>query len=146
MSEDELLARLRALAAEADPAPEHVLAAARAARARVSLEDELLDLRDDSFATAATGLRAGGGTRVLRFGTADCTVELEVAGEGPRTVVGQIDPAGGGEVELAHGGGVLRAPVDGAGRFRIGTVPTGAVSLAWTAPGGQRIRTAWVAI
>lgn len=146
MSEDELLERLRALAGEADAPPAHVLAGALAARTRVALEDELLDLRSDSFAGAAATTRAGPGTRVLRFGTPDCAVELEVAGEGYRTVVGQLDPAAGGEVELTHAGGVVRAPVDDLGRFRLGPVPPGPVSLAWTASAGRRVRTAWVAV
>ena len=144
--DDELLERLRAAATEADAPSEHVLAAARGARARVSLDDELLELRFDSFVDApVTAARSGSGARLLRFGTAECTVELELTGTDPLGVVGQVAPAPD-DVELTHAGGVTSVPADDLGRFTVATVPRGPASLAWTAPGGRRVRTTWVAI
>jgi hypothetical protein len=147
MNEDELLDRLRAAAAEADPPPEHVLAAARGAFARVGLEGELLELQFDSSVDAATaGARSGAGRRLLRFEAADRAVELQLLGPGPVGVVGQVTPATADGVELAHTGGVARADTDDLGRFTLDAIPRGPVSLAWTAPDGSRVRTSWVAI
>jgi hypothetical protein len=145
MNEDELLDRLRAAAGEADPPPEHVLAAARAAHTRAALEGELLELSFDTLVDAA-GTRAGGGTRVLRFGTPECSAELELAGTRAVAVVGQISPLAVDGVELIHAKGVARAPTDQLGRFTLDAVPPGPASLAWTVPDGRRLRTSWVAI
>jgi hypothetical protein len=146
VNEEELLERLRAAARDADPAPEHVLAAARAAGARVGLEGELLELRFDSLVDAGEATRAGGGHRLLRFGMPDCSVEVEVRGGPTLGVVGQMAPPGPGEVELAHAGGVTRVPVDDLGRFRLDGVSPGPASLAWAGIAGGVVRTAWVAI
>ena len=143
--EDELLERLRRAAAEADGPPEHVLAAARAARTWAGVEGALLDLRADSLVDAAA-TRNGVGARVLRFGSPDCTAELQVSGPGPLDVVGQVDPAGTAAVELTHAGGTATATVDRLGRFSIAGIPPGPASLAWREPGGRRVRTAWVGI
>jgi hypothetical protein len=146
MNEDDLLERLRTAARDADPPPHHVLDAARAAGARVGLEGELLELRFDSLVDAGAATRAGPGGRVLRFGAPDCTVEVELRGARAVDVVGQLAPAGPDEVELTHAGGRTRAPVDDLGRFTVEGVPAGPASLAWTAPDGGRVRTAWVAL
>jgi hypothetical protein len=146
MNEEELLGRLRAAARAVDPPPERVVAAARAAHARVGLEGELLELRFDSLVDAGTAARAGPGARLLRFGTPDCTVEVEVRGERSLDVVGQVAPTGPAVVELAHAGGVVRVAVDDLGRFRIGGVRPGPASFGWAGSGGGRVHTAWVAI
>ena len=147
MSDDELLERLRRAAAEADPPPEHVLEAARGAFAWAGAEGELLDLRfDSSVDSAAAATRAGGGPRVLRFGSPGCTAELELTGDGPWVVVGQVDPAGVGAIEVRTSGGDFRAPLDDIGRFTVDGVPAGPVSLTWTTPDGRHLRTAWVGL
>ena len=141
--EDELLERLRRAAAEADGPPEHVLAAARAARTWAGVEGALLDLRADSLVDASA---TRNGARVLRFGSPDRTAELQVSGPGPLDVVGQVDPAGTAAVELTHAEGTATATVDRLGRFWIAGIPPGPASLAWREPGGRRVRTAWVGI
>jgi hypothetical protein len=147
VNEDELLERLRAAATEADGPPEHVVGAARAAHAVVAFEGELLELAFDTLVDAdGAGTRAGGGRRVLRFGTPDCSAELELVGIRPVAVVGQISPVAVDGVQLTHAGGVARAPADDLGRFTLDGVPPGPCSLAWTAPDGRRLRTSWVAI
>jgi hypothetical protein len=137
--------RLRRAAAEVDGPPGHVLAAARAARAWVGVEGELLDLRADSLVDAST-TRNGTGARVLRFGSPVCTAEVQVSGPGPVVLVGQVDPAGTAAVELTHAGGTATATVDPLGRFTIAGIPPGPASLTWREPGGRRVRTAWVGI
>jgi hypothetical protein len=147
VNEDELLERLRAAATEADGPPDHVVAAARAAHATVALEGELLELAFDTLVDAdGAGTRAGGGRRVLRFGSPDCRAELELAGTRPVAVVGQISPAAVDGVELTHAGGVAHALADELGRFAVDDVSPGPCSLAWTTPDGRRLRTSWVAI
>ena len=147
MTDDELLDRLRSAASEADPPPEHVVAAARAAHAWASLRNDLLELRFDSLVdTGAAGTRPGARPRVLRFATAECTAELELTGPGPVAVVGQVTPGGPGGVELTHSGGVARSATDELGRFALEAIPPGPASLAWTNPEGRRLRTSWVAI
>jgi hypothetical protein len=147
VTEDELLERLRAAATEADPPPGHVIEGARAAHTLARLDGELLELRFDSLVDAAGArTRAGGGARLLRFGTDECTVELEVRGEGPVGVVGQVAPPGSAGVELTSTAGVVRAGTDDLGRFTLDGVPRGPVSLAWTVTDGRRMRTSWVAV
>jgi hypothetical protein len=146
-ADDGLLERLRRAGAEADPPPAHVLDAARGAFAWASAEGDLLDLRfDSSVDSAEAATRAGDGPRVLRFASQGCTAELELTGEGPWAVVGQVDPAGSGAVELRTSSGELRAPLDGIGRFTVDGVPPGPVSLAWSTADGRRLRTAWVGL
>jgi hypothetical protein len=146
MNEDELLERLRIAARDVDPPPAPVVAAARAAHARVGLEGELLELRFDSLVDAGVATRAGDAARLLRFGRPDCTVEVEVRGERSLDVVGQLAPAGPDQVELVHAGGRLRAPVDDLGRFHASGVAPGPASLAWAGAGEGLVHTAWVAI
>ncbi len=147
MTDDELLDGLRAAASEADPVPEHVLAAARAARVWADVDVELLELRFDSLVDGGrTATRSGGGARVLRFAAHGATAELHLAGTGAVAVVGQLDPAAGGEVELRHAGGATRAPVDDLGRFTLDGIPPGPATLRWDAPDGRRVRTAWVVV
>jgi len=147
MSDDELLDRLRRAATEADPPPAHVVDAARGAFAWASAEGDLLDLRfDSSVDSAAAATRAAGGPRVLRFASQGCTAELELTGEGPWAVVGQVDPAAQGVVELRTSGGELSAPLDDLGRFTLDGVPPGPLSLSWSTEGGRRLRTAWVGL
>jgi hypothetical protein len=147
VTDDELLAGLRAAASEADPVPEHVLAAARAAHVWAAVEGELLELRFDSLLDSGqTATRSGGGGRVLRFAAPGATAELHVAGTGAVAVVGQLDPAAAGEVELRHAGGAARAPVDDLGRFTLDGIPPGPATLRWEAPDGRPVRTAWIVI
>jgi hypothetical protein len=145
VTEDELLERLRRAVAEADGPPQHVLDAARAARTWADVDGELLDLRADSLVDA-TATRNGGGARLLRFGTPDRTVELQVSGLGTVDVVGQVEPAGTDAVELTHAGGTAIATVDRLGRFTVSGIPAGPASLAWREADGHRVRTAWVGI
>jgi hypothetical protein len=146
VSDDELLERLRVVADEADPVPDEVLGAARAALGWRRVDAELLELVDDSLLEAGSGTRDGSGMRLLGFASAagDCVVELQVKGTTHRSIVGQIDPPAADAVRLRHAGGVATAGVDDVGRFEFRAVAPGPAALSWTTPEGRRAGTAWV--
>jgi len=149
MEDDALLADLAALLGRVDPVPPEVTLAARSAFAWRALDDELAELLYDSAVDEAplAGVRSAGGPRMLSFGGADLTVELEVAPDGPaRRLVGQLVPPGQAEIEIRHQAGSLETAADELGRFAIGGVPAGPMSIRCRSAKGQAVSTAWVTV
>lgn len=143
--DDALEARLRALAVEADPPPEWVRAAARAAFAVRDLDAELAELVADSWADDAVLTRDSGDVlRMLSFETGDVRIEVDVepGADGARlhgVVVGLA-----GELTVVHAGGRTAVPVEDGGRFDVAGIPAGPVRLEGTTVAGVRVATAWV--
>ncbi len=103
--DETLLGELRRVMGDADPVPDHVVAAAELALDWRTIDDELAELLHDSSELAA-GVRAESGARMLSFGAGGLTIELEVAGEGAeRTLTGQLDPPARARIEVRHAGG-----------------------------------------
>ena len=81
-ADDELIARLRRVAARADPVPEALLAAASAAFGLRELDVRVAELvRDSAVGASATAVR-GLGARMLSFEAADAVIECEVTARG----------------------------------------------------------------
>jgi hypothetical protein len=153
--DDLLLEQLRATAAEADPVPEPVLAAARGSYTWRTIDAELAELAYDSVldAEGAALVRsggAGGEARLLTFEAIDLTIEVEVSAAGAeRHLVGQLVPASPAIVEVRHPGGEVAVEVDRLGRFAAGPIGAGAVSLRCRRAGPTAVatvKTEWVTI
>ncbi|MFC0529410.1 hypothetical protein [Phytohabitans kaempferiae] len=148
--DDALMADLRRIAAEVDPVPPGVIAAARAAIATRHLDHELATLLADS-ADVDAGLLfetvRGPGTesRLLTYegGGVQVDVDLGRSGSGLR-VIGQFtDEVTDCAVEGGDGGRV-EVDVDELGRFVVDLVPAGPIRLRYRGEGGHLVRTAWL--
>jgi len=141
--DETLLGELRRVMGDADPVPDHVVAAAELALDWRTIDDELAELLHDS-SEQAVGVRAESGARMLSFGGDGLTIELEVAGEGPeRTLTGQLDPPAPARIEIRHPGGVTEVEADAQGRFIARGVPAGTVSLRCLV-GPRAVATPWL--
>ncbi len=139
-AEEELMARLRAAAAELDPVPQHVLAAARAALATRRLDEELATLVADS-ALADAGVRAADAdVRLLSFEAGEVSLELQVEYRGDEVSVRGLVTGAAGDAVVEVAGERHPVPVDegwfavtglprGATRVVVGTVVTSWVQL-----------------
>jgi len=141
--DETLLGELRRVMGDADPVPDHVVAAAELALDWRTIDDELAELLHDSSELPA-GVRAEAGARMLSFGGDGLTIELEVAGEGPeRTLTGQLDPPAPARIEVRHPGGVTEVEADAQGRFIARGVRAGTVSLRCLV-GPRAVATPWL--
>jgi hypothetical protein len=145
-----LLDELRALAADDDPVPERVLAAARGSLTWRTIDAELAALVYDSALDAErlTAVRSEDAVRLLTFETAELAIELEVTLAGSsRQLLGQLVPPGPGLVEIRHAGGTLELEADELGRFGADGIEHGPVSLRCRLEqGGAAVETEWVTI
>jgi len=161
VDDDELLAELRMLFAEADPVDPMIFQQARLAYGWRTIDADLAELAYDSLADrdVMAALRDGGltasGPRLLGFGT-DLTgedddavsVEVEVVSDGAGAVLlGQIVPPGPATVQVARLGPAGRSGqtvrADPLGRFRIAPAPTGPARLR-IETGDRVVETSWV--
>lgn len=170
---DPLLDDLAELFDRVDPVPAHVLAAADAAVEVVAAWRDLDSVdyggllgvvTDTALTPEAAGVRAGGGPRLVTFGTnsgdperrgdagshldlqVEVEVEVGVEPAGTLRLVGLVVPTGPGELEVRSPGGAVRVPVDELGRFRAVGVPAGPLSLVLYYPGRQAIPTDWITV
>ena len=151
--DDELLAWLRRIAAEADPVPELVIQAARSAFGLRDLDARLAELvRDSAVDVPATAVR-GGDRRMLSFEAGDVAVECEITERDlRRDILGQLvgGLAAGIDAEVA-GTEVtstqrVTVPVDERGRFSVRDLPAGPVRLRCRLADGTTVVTSWAAM
>jgi hypothetical protein len=147
-ADDELIARLRRVAARADPVPEALLAAASAAFGLRELDVRVAELvRDSAVGASATAVR-GLGARMLSFEAADAVIECEVTARGSRRdVIGQLVGAVAAllQVQVADARAVDVA-VDDHGRFSVGNLPAGPFRLRCSLTDGSTLLTSWTAV
>jgi hypothetical protein len=162
--DDELIAELRRVAAEADPVPADVLLAAQAAIGTRDLDGELAELVGDTVAEldgydgdALPGqlfeaVRAGAdgfpASRLLSFAGGGVQVDLEVSRVGDHfELIGQLTGAAPDSclLEGPHGR-TRRLDLDGLGRFVVNSADAGPVRLCCRSTTGTRVRTSWVTI
>jgi hypothetical protein len=153
--DDALLGELRRLARNADPVPETVLIAARAAIESRDLESRLAALLADSWAAgsdaSAQPVRGGGpettSGRMLTYAAAGVRIDLGVEPEaGSLTLIGQLAGASTEGCVLQRPDGTA-TPVesDDLGRFLI-TVGPGVVRLRCRSLTGSRVVTPWLTL
>ena len=148
--DDVLEAQLRNLAADLEPVPAALVAAAVDAFTWRDPDAELAELIFDSLLDqdAATLVR-GGQERLFRFRSDERAVDLEVTVTGmSRTLIGQVTPAGPATVSVRHRDGTVSVDADDLGRFRAEHVPPGPVSVRLHAadPARTGLVTDWVSI
>lgn len=146
-TDDELIARLRAIATVADGPPEHVEADARAALGSRLIGYELAALLEDSAATAGHTVRADEQrVRLMSFSTASVSLELQLDDIGGRVSLrGQVYGASG-EVEVETAAERRRATIDADGWFVADDVPAGTVRIRLRADDGTPVTTSWVSL
>jgi len=146
-STDPMFATLRNVLDHADPVPQAVVEAARAAYTWRTIDAELAELTADS-AMATAGVRSTSAPRLLTFEGAGVEVEVEVAQTGStRHLSGQLVPTGPAQVTVRWSGGTQETTADNLGRFAFDRVPAGSVSLAILRAGSEQpIVTSWISI
>jgi hypothetical protein len=145
---DALLGLLADAAAQADPVPDHVLAAARAALGWRTLDAELAALVEDSAEQPLAGVR-GGGPRLLTFEADDTAVVVEVSAVGDaRRLLGQLVEPRAARIEVRHPGGTTTVDADDLGRFAAAEIPAGPVSIVcrFGPPSARVVATTWVTL
>lgn len=127
-----------------DPVPPAVLKAAEAAFELRDLDAQLAVLLQDSAVDEAqlAGVRGSAG-RLLRFGTDERFVELDINGS---EFAGYVVPALSGQLRVEHDGGAIEVPVDAVGRFRGRGLAGGRIRLRFALTGQRVLLTSWVTV
>ncbi|HEU4674922.1 MAG TPA: hypothetical protein VFS29_02975 [Motilibacteraceae bacterium] len=145
---DELLEVLADAAALADPVPEPVLGAARAALGWRTLDADLAALVEDTSERPLAGVR-GDGPRLLTFEADDTAVVVEVRAVGSaRRLLGQLVEPRAARIEVRHPGGTTSVDADDLGRFAAAEIPAGPVSIVcrFGPPSARVVATTWVTL
>jgi hypothetical protein len=152
MKDETLFDELRGLLARADPVPERLEEAARAAFTWRTIDAELAELMQDSaeLDAGALALRStAAGPRLLSFESPRVAIEAEVTVTGPRErrLVGQIVPPVPATVTVEQGGVRLSVQADDLGRFAFDRLGAGPARLRAALPdGGMEVATPWTSI
>ncbi|GAA4583393.1 hypothetical protein GCM10023194_20580 [Planotetraspora phitsanulokensis] len=154
MRDEYLLAALR-LAAGADPVPGRVGADARAAfhlRLPGGVVAAPVEVRGPAGARSGDGTRGApedDGPGMHRFSVAGLTIDVEaVIADGILEVAGQVSPAPGpgaawqAEIRTSHVSKTRDLSENG--RFAVGGLPTGWVSVVCHRPGEPPVSTRWL--
>jgi hypothetical protein len=141
-NDDELLELLGRALRVADPVPEHVLEAARAASTWRTIDQELAELVFDS-ATERAGVRSEDTARQLTFRAPGVEIEVMVVDESSRRIAGQLVPPQVATVRLTGGDREIEQQADRLGRFMFDGVPPGPVRLSVVVDGTRLIATEW---
>jgi hypothetical protein len=150
--DDELLQELRELATRYDPVPPAVTEFALAAYGWRRIDAELALLLADSDTAldeALAGARGSAPTRSLTFRGGATTIEVDVASAGGAyRLVGQLVPASAARLLVRHDEGTLEGAADELGRFALGPVPPGRISLRCepAQPGAPPVETEWLTL
>jgi hypothetical protein len=142
-NDDELLERLGQALRGADPVPDRVLAAARAAWTWRTIDQELAELVFDS-ATERAGVRSEDTARQLTFRAPGVEIEVMVVDAATRRIVGQLVPPQEASVRITGEAGAQACETDRLGRFGFDGVPPGPVRLGVRAADGTTVTTEWV--
>jgi hypothetical protein len=148
LSDDELMARLSEVAAVADPVPEALLSAARAAFGLRELDARVAELiRDSAVDVPATAVR-GPGPRMLSFESGEVAIECEVTPDAAgRDIFGQLVGGTAPAVDAqVPGQPLVTAAVDADGCFSIRGLPAGPARLRARLTDGTTLITSWAVI
>ncbi len=148
--DDDLIQRLRRIAAEADPVPPALLDAARSAFGMRDLDARVADLvRDSAVDIPATSLR-GDGPRLLSFEAGGTVIECEVTTRGDqRDVIGQLIGEATDALEAQVPGNPGAAPtvsVSEHGVFAVRGLPAGPFRLRCRLSDGTTLVTSWASV
>ncbi len=143
-TDDELLALLASALLAAEPVPQSVRVAARAAFTWRSIDEELAALVADSWERPSVGVRTvDQDERELTFRAPAAEVELLVTGGDSARVVGQVTAPGPGMAKIEHADGSAEVvPIDVLGRFALPLLSPGPVRVVLDLPGAS-LATSW---
>ena len=151
--DDAFLARLRRIAAEADPVPEIVIQAARWAFGLRELDARLAELVRDSAVDVPANAVRGADQRLLSFEAGDIAVECEITERDTRRdIIGQLVGALAAGIDAEVAGTdvtstqTVTVPVDERGRFSVRDLPAGPVRLRCRLADGTTVVTSWAAV
>jgi hypothetical protein len=151
LSDEDLIRRLRRIAAEADPVPDSLYVAARAAFALRDLDARVAELvRDSALDAPLITVRAhqDSDARMLSFEGADTVIECEITVRGgTRDISGQV--SGGTATSVAAevaGQPPLRAEVGAHGFFTVRGLPPGPFRLKCQLADGALVATSWTPV
>lgn len=148
LSDDELMDRLSEIAAVADPVPEALLSAARAAFGLRDFDARVAELmRDSAFDSPATAVR-GPGPRMLSFESGEVAIECEVTPDAAwRDIFGQLVGGRAPTVDAqVPGQQPVTVPVDADGCFSVRGLPAGPARLRTKLADGTTLVTSWTVI
>jgi hypothetical protein len=130
-ADDELLGELRQAVSAADPAPADLASFANSLLAWRDPEAALAVLVADSRQLA--GAVRGDTEVILRYegNGIEISVQFSPAGRGLHRLVGQVEPATAGRVEVRRPAGPSQVTADEYGRFVVDGLRPGPISLRW---------------
>jgi hypothetical protein len=151
LPDEVLIRRLRRIAAEADPVPDSLYVAARAAFALRDLDARVAQLvRDSAMDQPLIAVRAprDSDARMLSFETGETVIECEISVRaGTRDISGQL--TGGTAASMAAevaGQPPVRADVGAHGFFAVRGLPPGPLRLKCQLADGATIATSWTPV
>lgn len=143
MTDEDLMARLRALGSQLDPVPDDVVMAGRSALAYRDLDVRLAELVDEGMPVGA-GTRGDADGSWFTFEVDDVVIEVAVrARGGEQHLVGQVDGARVSRLTVRQTAGSSDPDVDELGRFST-TIEPGPVSVVVELDDDRRIATSWI--
>jgi len=147
--DDALEAQLRTLSAELDPAPDLVVASAKAAWELRDLDAQLATLVADSWIDAqVVATRDSAGTlRMLTFTSEGASIEVDVESDpvtGTRRLRGFVTGVHG-DLTVESGAARVVVPIVD-GQFDVDGLAGGPARLSAGGVGGSRIVTTWVSL
>lgn len=146
MTDDELLAELTRVRAVADPPPDHVVEAARAALSTRRWDEELAELVADSAVDDGLALvRDGDAPRLVSFALGAVSVDLQIERDSDGLTVRGLVTGTGDQVAVEDRDRAHPATLNAGGWFTVTGVRPGPVRVRWRASSGAAVRTAWIA-
>jgi hypothetical protein len=144
-SDDQLMDRLRLMAARIEGRPRLVDDSARAALATRRLDAELAELVLDSAPEeVVAGVRGNQQTRLVSFQAATVTVELQVHESADRLALRGLVSGATGRVVVETTREQRVASIDSDGWFAIGDLPRGSLRLRLQDADGAAVTTSWM--
>ena len=142
--DDQLLDLVGRALRAAEPVPDRVVDGAKAAWTWRTIDEELAEIVFDS-AVETAGVRSENTARQLTFRSPGVEIEVMVADDTSRRVVGQLIPPGECTVQLVTDDTVIEEQSDRLGRFTFAAVAPGPVKLVVVDENGRHlVTTEWV--
>jgi hypothetical protein len=146
-ADDELIARLSQIAAQADPVPEALFAAARTAFGLRDLDARVAELVHDSAVDPPATLVRGPDARLLSFEADDIAIECEVIVRGTRRdIIGQLVGGTATALQVRTPGAAVDIHVEEHGRFSVRDLPVGPFRLWCSLADGTTLVTSWTMV
>jgi hypothetical protein len=146
VTDDELLAELAWVATLADPPPELVVVAGRAALATRRLDEELAKLVADSATDDAVLVRGEDSIRLLSFQHGEVSIELQLEQVGGRVTLRGLVSGTTDEITVDTPAEERSGRVDAGGWFAVQDLPPGPLRTRLRAADGTAVSTGWITV